>query len=224
MPDVAQRLIADLDWQAILPVGLACLSAQLVLFLLTRRARRGSDALIRLKEAMDVMPEGLAFYDADDRAVIWNARYSELNTEGGSAMKKGVSFRDLLKLGISVGHYPEAAGREEAWLDERMALHTSGHSTHEQSLADGRWFRIEERRTGDGGILSVIEDITDLKQREASLRLMFQNNPVPMWVCDAATRRFLDVNEAATSTTATAASSSCGCRSRTSTTRTSTRG
>jgi PAS domain-containing protein len=100
-------------------------------------------------------------------------------------MKAGVTFRELLKIGLAVGHYPEAAGREEEWLEQRMALHFSGRSTHEQRLADGRWFRIEERRTGDGGILSVIEDITELKQREALLRLMFENNPVPMWVVDA---------------------------------------
>jgi PAS domain S-box-containing protein len=96
-----------------------------------------------------------------------------------------------------VGHYPEAAGREEEWLEQRMALHFSGRSTHEQRLADGRWFRIEERRTGDGGILSVIEDITELKSREALLRLMFENNPVPMWLVDLESFRFLDVNEAA---------------------------
>jgi hypothetical protein len=49
----------------------------------TLTAARAAGALAR-SEAMDVMPEGLAFYDADDRAVIWNARYSELNTEAAA--------------------------------------------------------------------------------------------------------------------------------------------
>jgi PAS domain S-box-containing protein len=195
--DAAIRLLESLDWHVALLVGVVCISVQLALVTLTSRARNRSAALARLSEAMDVMPEGLAFYDADDRAVIWNARYSELNTEGGSAMKAGVTFRELLQIGLAVGHYPEAAGREEEWLEERMALHFSGRSTHEQRLADGRWFRIEERRTGDGGILSVIEDISELKQREESLRLMFETNPVPMWVLDAETWRYLAVNRAA---------------------------
>ncbi|MBL8839551.1 MAG: PAS-domain containing protein, partial [Alphaproteobacteria bacterium] len=35
-----------------------------------------------------------------------------------------------------------------------------------QQLADGRWVRVEERRTDDGGTVSMRMDITDLKQRE----------------------------------------------------------
>ena len=161
------------------------------------RRRRGDTPLARLREAMDVMPEGLAFYDADDRAVIWNARYAELNHEGGSRIAEGATFRALLQIGLAVGHYPDAVGREDEWLEARMALHRSDRATFEQKLADGRWFRIEERRTADGGTLSVIEDITVLKQREESLRLMFENNPVPIWVTAAADGRFLDVNAAA---------------------------
>jgi PAS domain-containing protein len=54
-----------------------------------------------------------------------------------------------------------------------------------------------ERRTADGGLVSVCEDITDLKAREASLRLMFEGSPVPMWIWSKADDRFLDLNEAA---------------------------
>jgi PAS domain S-box-containing protein len=154
-------------------------------------------ALAQLRAVMDAMPEGLAFYDRDDRAMIWNARYSELNTEGGGAIDTGATFRELLQIGLEKGHYLEATGREAEWLEERMALHNADRSTHEQPLADGRWFRVEERRTPDGGILSVCEDITEIKRREATLRLMFENNPLPMWIVEEDTMRFLDVNDAA---------------------------
>jgi PAS domain S-box-containing protein len=170
-------------------------------FLFTGRlpgpARAPETALARLHAAMDVMPEGLAFYDADDRAVIWNARYQELNTEGGGFIDTGATFRELLQIGLREGHYLEAIGCEDEWLEQRMALHTAERSTHEQPLADGRWFRVEERRTADGGILSVCEDITEIKRREATLRMMFQHNPIPMWIVDEASMRFLDVNAAA---------------------------
>ena len=39
--------------------------------------------------------------------------------------------------------------------------------------------------------------IADLRQREASFRLLFQSNPVPMWVFDRKSLRFLSVNDAA---------------------------
>jgi diguanylate cyclase (GGDEF)-like protein/PAS domain S-box-containing protein len=39
--------------------------------------------------------------------------------------------------------------------------------------------------------------IADLQRREASFRLLFESNPVPMWVFDIATLQFLSVNDAA---------------------------
>ena len=43
----------------------------------------------------------------------------------------------------------------------------------------------------------TISDVTALKRREASFRLLFDNNPMPMWVFDVETTRFLSVNDAA---------------------------
>ncbi|MBR0957690.1 putative bifunctional diguanylate cyclase/phosphodiesterase [Bradyrhizobium japonicum] len=43
----------------------------------------------------------------------------------------------------------------------------------------------------------TISDVTALKRRDASFRLLFDNNPMPMWVFDAETKEFLSVNDAA---------------------------
>src|SRR5258705_42296 len=52
--------------------------------------------------------------------------------------------------------------------------------------------------TAFGDILSLtVSDVTALKKREASFRLLFDNNPMPMWVFDAETTAFLSVNDAA---------------------------
>ncbi len=52
--------------------------------------------------------------------------------------------------------------------------------------------------TSFGDILALtVSDVTALKRREASFRLLFDNNPMPMWVFDAETTRFLGVNDAA---------------------------
>ena len=56
---------------------------------------------------------------------------------------------------------------------------------------------IDERLTGDGGIIGLRVDITELKQREASFRLLFDSNPVPMIVCALDDERILAVNDAA---------------------------
>jgi diguanylate cyclase (GGDEF)-like protein/PAS domain S-box-containing protein len=52
--------------------------------------------------------------------------------------------------------------------------------------------------TAFGDMLSLtVSDVTDLKRRESSFRLLFDNNPMPMWVFDAKTTDFLSVNDAA---------------------------
>lgn len=48
--------------------------------------------------------------------------------------------------------------------------------------ADGRIILIEERKIEDGGVWLRV-DITKLKQREASFRLLFDFKQVPMIVC-----------------------------------------
>ncbi len=52
--------------------------------------------------------------------------------------------------------------------------------------------------TACGDMLSLmVSDVTAIKRREASFRLLFDNNPMPMWVFDAKTTEFLGVNGAA---------------------------
>jgi diguanylate cyclase (GGDEF)-like protein/PAS domain S-box-containing protein len=150
----------------------------------------------RLLEAFEAVPEALVLFDAEDRYVLWNRRYGEMYPHH-NGIRKGMQFEESLRLGMSQGQHPEAKGREEEWLAKRMALHGQTHSSHEQQLADGRWIRVEERRTADGGSIGIRVDITELKQREASFRLLFESNPIPMWVYEHATLRFIAVNEAA---------------------------
>jgi PAS domain-containing protein len=162
-----------------------------------RSEREARDAHKRLIEAFDVVPEGLVYFDKDDRYVLWNDRYSELYGDSTDLIVAGARFEDVLRAGLAKGQYPEAAGREEAWLADRLEKHDQIDSIHEQQLTNGRWVRVEERRTSSGERIGVRIDITDLKRREASFRLLFVNNPVPMWVYDLKTLRFLAVNSSA---------------------------
>lgn len=151
----------------------------------------------RLLDAFEVVPEGVVLFDAEDRYVMWNRRYAELYAFTGIELVPGLRFDDMLRGGLARGQYPDAAGREEEWLAERMAAHLRSNATHEQRLPDGRWLKICERRTTDGGSVGVRIDITELKRREASFRLLFDSNPLPMWVYENASLRFVAVNDAA---------------------------
>ncbi len=162
-----------------------------------RAGKEASDAHSRLYDAFEVVPEGLALFDADDRYVMWNQRYAELYSLDQDVIGVGRRFEDVLRTGLAAGQYPEAVGREQEWLAERLALHAQGSISHEQRLADGRWLRICERRTADGGSVGIRIDISELKQREESVRMLFEFNPVPMYVVDCDDLKFLAVNDTA---------------------------
>ncbi|WGD56780.1 EAL domain-containing protein [Bradyrhizobium sp. CB1650] len=54
------------------------------------------------------------------------------------------------------------------------------------------------RLSAFGDIVSVvISDVTSFKRRDASFRLLFDSNPMPMWALDAETMDFVRVNDAA---------------------------
>ena len=126
-------------------------------------------ALNQIREAIDAMPDGLAFFDAEDRLVLWNNRYDEVNPELSSNLQAGMTFREIIQIGLNEGLYAEARGREETWIAERMEARRALSATMEQRIAGDRWLRVADRRTAAGGIVTVCTDITDLKNDARAL-------------------------------------------------------
>jgi len=151
----------------------------------------------RLREAIDILPQGIVFLDDEGRYVLWNRKYAEIYNRSADLFERGARLADTIRIGVERGDYPEAAGREEEWIAERLARLSQPGERHEQKLADGRVILIEERKTESGGVVGLRVDITELKQREASFRLLFDSNPVPMIVCAADGEHVLAVNDAA---------------------------
>jgi PAS domain-containing protein len=151
----------------------------------------------RLRQAVDMLPQGIVILDPEGRYVLWNKQYSEIYSKTADLFAEGARLEDTLRVGVARGDYPEADGHEEEWIAERLKkLHEPG-KRHEQTLSDGRVILIEERRTDDGGVVGLRVDITELKQREASFRLLFDGNPVPMIICALDDERILGVNDSA---------------------------
>jgi PAS domain S-box-containing protein len=130
-------------------------------------ARRSAErAEERLRTAIDALEDGFVLYDKDDRLVICNERYREIYRDSADLIVPGARFEDLIREGVRRGQYAEAMGREEAWIGERIAQHRSANSVVTQKLGDGRWLRIAERRTADGGVVGFRVDITALKDAQ----------------------------------------------------------
>ncbi len=153
----------------------------------------------RLREALEILPQGIVFLDHEGRYILWNQKYSDIYKRSADLFKVGARLEDTLRVGVERGDYPAAKGREEEWIKERLGLLHKPGDQHEQNLSDGRCILIEERKTSDGGVIGLRMDITSLKQREASFRLLFEDNPVPMFVLRRDTQGFLAANAAALS-------------------------
>src|ERR1700730_3839544 len=81
-------------------------------------------------------------------------------------------------------------------IERLLGVINSGSRDQFEIDSDHRNLKLGATAFGD--ILSLtISDVTTLKRREASFRLLFDNNPMPMWVFDAETTGFLSVNDAA---------------------------
>lgn len=124
----------------------------------------------RLREALDLLPEGIVFLDPDGRYLLWNKRYAEIYHRSADLFSSQVTLADTLRTGVARGDYPDAVGREEEWLAARLdKLQNPTGERHEQRLSDGRWLMIEERRTADGGVIGLRVDITQMKRQAAAL-------------------------------------------------------
>ena len=124
----------------------------------------------RLAAAIDAIDEGFVMYDADDRLTMCNAKYIDFHKTTSDLLVAGARFEDIVREGVRRGQYADAAGKEEQWAAERIAMHRQANGNFEQNLSDGRWLKISERKMKDGSIVGFRVDITDIKRSQERTR------------------------------------------------------
>jgi len=123
-------------------------------------AEKTVEADLRLRDAIETIPEAFVLWDAEDRLVLCNSHFQRLHKLPESAVTPGTSYETV----IEVGSMPEVRTR----LHE-AGTQAPGARTFEAQLDDGSWLHISERRTKDGGYVSVGTDITRIKEHEQKL-------------------------------------------------------
>jgi signal transduction histidine kinase len=132
--------------------------------LIWKLRNRGMIARRRLHDAIEALDDGFVLYDAQDRFQLSNEPYIKNYGKDVVGNLRGTTFAEVLKESVSRGLIIVPPGEESSWFDQRIANHRDGVGSFEQQLADGRWVRIYERRTSDGGTVGVHVDITDLRK------------------------------------------------------------
>ena len=125
-------------------------------------------ARARLTDAIESISDGFALWDKEDQLVIFNSRCQEL-LDAADLFVVGTTFEDLLHAFSYGSRYDAAQGDPASWLEQRLALHRNPPSACELLLANGRWLRVSEFRTQEGGTVTIWADITATKEREREL-------------------------------------------------------
>src|SRR6266436_6335519 len=120
---------------------------------------RTVEADLRLRDAIETIPEAFVVWDAQNRLVLCNSNFQELHNLPDAAIEAGASYESV----IAAGRKPVV--RSKVTSEGQIP----GARTFEARLDDGRWLHISERRTKDGGYVSVGTDITNIKLHEEKL-------------------------------------------------------
>ena len=123
----------------------------------------------RMMHALDVMADGFALYDANDRLVVYNRNYLKTKPNAEDIIIPGTPFETILKACIDRGTYLVNGVDQAAYFAQRMHYHRNPGTPYEVQLSDGRWILVSEKRTADGGIVGIRSDITEMKSREFDL-------------------------------------------------------
>lgn len=130
---------------------------------------RAEEAESLLRDAVESISEGFVIFDSDDRIVTVNEAYRKLFPEVVDLLVPGTRYEDLLRAAVQRSVYPEAANREEEWLEATRDDHRDLSGNNVYRLSGGRWALVTERRMSNGGIAGLTMDITALKTAEAEL-------------------------------------------------------
>jgi two-component system, cell cycle sensor histidine kinase PleC len=120
---------------------------------------RTVEADLRLRDAVETIPEAFVVWDAQNRLVLCNSNFQVLHNLPDEAIEAGASYESV----VEAGRKPVV--RSKVTSEGQVP----GARTFEAQLDDGRWLHISERRTKDGGYVSVGTDITNIKRHEEKL-------------------------------------------------------
>jgi len=152
---------------------------------------------LHLDAALANMSQGLCMFNADGRLIVCNSKYADLYGLDEQHTRPGTSFRAILEHQIATGNTLDWTDEDIKKRIDKIAAKKPYKITNR--LHNGRLISVVHQPMADGGWLTTHEDVTEARHREESFRLLFERNPVPMWVTDRGTLRFLAVNEAALS-------------------------
>ncbi|GAB6844079.1 two-component system cell cycle sensor histidine kinase PleC [Methylorubrum rhodinum] len=123
-----------------------------------RLAETNATADMRLRDAVEAVSEAFVLWDAGNRLVLCNSKFRDLYALTSHDAVPGRRYDEIMGQGALPPVRRDIPGPERGPA-----------RTFELELTDGRWLQVSERRTKDGGYVSVGTDITSLKRHQEQL-------------------------------------------------------
>lgn len=134
--------------------------------------RRRIEAMVklaaeRLASAVESIQDAFALFDAGDRLVQCNSVYRTLfGASLGDLV--GRSYTEIL--GAFVDRLDLDERERVAFVETRLRTRVAPTATYDVRTHDGFAFRVNDRRTAEGGVVTIVWDLTEDERRAEELR------------------------------------------------------
>ncbi|HXX68546.1 MAG TPA: PAS-domain containing protein, partial [Polyangiaceae bacterium] len=139
---------------------------------ITERKRSESASKLlaaRLAGAVSSVSHAFALFDSKDCLVLCNRAYREMIGNALSGDLVGRAYQELLDAFLEGVAFPDRASRERLRM-QRLARDRDPNATYEVRTRDGRFLRVTDRGTADGGFVKTIWDLTADERRARELK------------------------------------------------------
>lgn len=180
-----------------------CIGLASVIYLLIKRSENISatnDDIFssqhqQLLDSLEIFGDGFLLFDKDQKLVIANDKIKELYKGMNIPFDKGMDRIEITKAAYDWFQDDNQKAKINDRMQARIKKRLTPRTGARWSLPDGKDIVINEKYTHDGGIVSIIRDISDQVQKRQQqeeqthfLKLVMENVPIGICVYDTDNR------------------------------------
>ncbi|MBL8701072.1 MAG: PAS-domain containing protein [Alphaproteobacteria bacterium] len=127
-------------------------------------------AALAATAAIAALPDGIQVWDASGRLVAWNEAFIALFPTLRGRLYRSMTIADLAGLAYDRVAPAGVGLRREEFVAQRLALFGGDAGGWDCPLTPDRTIEVRDRRTADGGVVSVYRDMTEMRLSQSRLR------------------------------------------------------
>ena len=123
-------------------------------------------------EILDLLPVGACLYDSQERIILCNKRHRDFYAPISDMLGPGRVAEEIFQAIAHKGALSITPDHAESWVKDRMtSFREPGGGGFDLMLCDQRWIQVDLRPTGGGGVMEISTEITEIKEKEDTLRI-----------------------------------------------------